>query len=91
MPRLPNNDKRSWQSFRDKKGEKYHDEWDEAKQDYKSKHLFMSALQLMKTGDVEKAVEHDGTTDKSEIHAYLIPELFLTCFFTSVVDSFFVF
>ena len=43
----------------------YHDEWDQAKHDFKEKHLFMSALLLMKTGDVNEAVGADGTAEKS--------------------------
>lgn len=49
--------------LRDAAGEKLHEEWEEAKADFKEKHLHMSALQLMKTGDVSGAVGKDEGTD----------------------------
>ena len=49
--------------YRDAEGEKFHGDWEEAKADFKQKHLYMSALQLMKTGDVSGAVGRDDNTD----------------------------
>ncbi|XP_053405776.1 uncharacterized protein LOC123566477 isoform X3 [Mercenaria mercenaria] len=77
--KLPGKEDRRWKkltleesvTFRifrgDKNGEKYHGEWDMAKHDFKEKHLFMSALLLMKTGDVNEAVGADGTAEKFDV------------------------
>ncbi|XP_060607664.1 nuclear anchorage protein 1-like [Ruditapes philippinarum] len=77
--KIPGKEERRWKKmtleesvtlriFRgDKNGEFYHDEWDQAKHDFKEKHLFMSALLLMKTGDVNEAVGADGTAEKTDV------------------------
>ncbi|XP_052794090.1 early endosome antigen 1-like isoform X2 [Mya arenaria] len=48
-------------------GEDIHDDWEQAKHDYKEAHLLMSALQIMKSGDVSEAVGQDDTESKAEI------------------------
>ncbi|WAR00396.1 KN14I-like protein [Mya arenaria] len=52
---------------RDALGEDIHDDWEQAKHDYKEAHLLMSALQIMKSGDVSEAVGQDDTESKAEI------------------------
>lgn len=52
---------------RDAQGEMLHGEWEAAKADYQNKHLHMSALQLLKTGDVSSAVGKDDSTDNRGI------------------------
>jgi len=49
---------------RDKVGEDIHDDWEQAKHDYKEAHLLMSALQIMKSGDISQAVQKDDTESK---------------------------
>ena len=47
--------------LRDKEGTQLHDSWEGTKKDYKEKALHYAAIQLIKTGDVTKVVDKEGT------------------------------
>ncbi|XP_052283631.1 restin homolog isoform X2 [Dreissena polymorpha] len=52
---------------RDKEGEDIHDDWEQAKSDYKDRHLHMSALKVMQTGEISEDVGRDETESKAEV------------------------
>ena len=50
--------------FRDREGQQLADGWDTAKKDFRDKALHLAAIQLIKTGDMTKVVDKQGTVSE---------------------------
>ena len=50
--------------FRDREGQQLAEGWDTAKKDFRDKALHLAAIQLIKTGDMTKVVDKQGTVSE---------------------------